>query len=401
MYRPTALAVLPSLPVRVVDGKRVVMTRKFIDGMEKYCDLWGGPVSVFMEPTGDPTSNLDEEEVERAKLPFRLEVVSFDDPKLGEILAGHRLALGTLYCRENHLSRVCRSVGVPCVYVAEYSLKTRWQVIRSHVKNPAISLRRHYWELGQERRHRAAVRLASGVQCNGTPTFDAYREINPRPFLYFDTRVDEAMLITDVELEERLAEVRRGDPLRLLFSGRLIAMKGADHLVRVADELRRLGVAFELTICGGGALESAIRAEVGRLGLGDRVKLAGVLHFKSELVPMTKRRADLFVCCHRTGDPACTYLEVMSCGVPIIGYDNEAFAGVVRESGVGWTAPMNRPDRIAAKIAELAVDRASLLDASRRAVEFSRHHTFDQTFRARIDHLKACSPQPDAAVKAG
>ena len=185
--------------------------------------------------------------------------------------------------------------------------------------------------------------------------------------------------------------MKRGDPLRLFFSGRLAPMKGADHLVQVAAELRRLGVPFGMTICGGGELEARIRTDIERLGLGDCVKLAGILDFKDELVPLTKHETDLFICCHRTGDPSCTYLEVMSCGVPIVGYDNEAFRGIVRESGVGWLAPMDRPETVAGKIAELSRDRAGLLDASRRAAEFGRRHTFEQTFRARIEHMRSCS----------
>ena len=39
----------------------------------------------------------------------------------------------------------------------------------------------------------------------------------------------------------------------------------------------------------------------------------------------------------------------------------------MRESGVGWLVPMNRPEKVAAKIAELHNDRAALADASVRA----------------------------------
>ncbi len=385
------LAVLPSLTVRTTPGGGVALTRKFIDGMIRYRELWDDPVTAFIEPSQERTSNLDEIEVDPAKLPFRVEVISFLDPDLGRRLAGHRMVLGSVYHRQNRLSAVCRSIGVPCVTVAEFSLKTRFQVLRAEVRNPAISLRRHWWEFNQERQNRRAIAMASGVQCNGTPTFEAYRAINPSPMLFFDTRTREEMLISEAELAGRLDAMGRGGPLRLLFSGRLIAMKGADHLVPVAAGLEELGVPFAMTICGGGALEPRIRAEIDRLGLGDRVKLAGVLDFITELTPMTRRQADLFVCCHRTGDPSCTYLEVMSCGVPIVGYDNEAFRGVVRESGVGWAVPMDQPGAVARKIAGLNADRPALADASRRSLEFARRHTFEGTTRARIAHLKACS----------
>jgi colanic acid/amylovoran biosynthesis glycosyltransferase len=305
------------------------------------------------------TTDLDELDVEPGDLPFQLEVVSFKDPGLARRIAGHDLALCTVDYRQDHMAGVCRSAGVPCVYVSEYSLKTRLQIVRANVANPVVALKRQWNEYRQELRFREAIGMASGIQCNGTPTFEAYKSINPNPFLYFDTRVSEEMLVTPEELDKRAETLNQGGPLRLLFSGRLIAMKGADHLVRVADGLRKLEVPFRMTICGNG-----------------------------DQAPSMK--TDLFVCCHRSGDPSCTYLEVMSCGVPIVGYDNEAFVGVVQKSGAGWLSPMNRPEALARKIAGLAGDRPALFKASRDAAEFGRRNTFDRTFKARIEHMKSC-----------
>jgi colanic acid/amylovoran biosynthesis glycosyltransferase len=85
----------------------------------------------------------------------------------------------------------------------------------------------------------------------------------------------------------------------------------------------------------------------------------------------------------------------MSCGVPIVGYDNEAFRGLRHGSGIGWLAPISRPEQIVAKIAELNADRSGLLDALSRAVESGRRHTFEWTLRARVEHMKSCArPTP-------
>jgi glycosyltransferase involved in cell wall biosynthesis len=137
-----------------------------------------------------------------------------------------------------------------------------------------------------------------------------------------------------------------------------------------------------------------MKAEIERLGLGDVVKMAGILDFQNELVPLTKHQTDLFVCCHRSGDPSCTYLEVMACGVPIVGYDNDAFVGIVKESGTGWLSPMNQPDQLAEKIAGIAQDRPALLQAARDSAEFGRLNTFDRTFKRRIEHMKASANNP-------
>ena len=123
---------------------------------------------------------------------------------------------------------------------------------------------------------------------------------------------------------------------------------------------------------------------------------AGRLDFEKELLPfiLWQSDVDVFVCCHRQGDPSCTYLETMSCGVPIVGYANEAFAGFVARSGAGWTSPLNRPRALAAKIAQLAAHPEDIREHAFRSLAFAREHTFEETFAARIAHLRLLARKP-------
>ena len=116
--------------------------------------------------------------------------------------------------------------------------------------------------------------------------------------------------------------------------------------------------------------------------------MKGVLEFKEELLPFVKNQIDLFVCCHIQGDPSCTYLETLSCGVPIVGYANEAFMGVIEASSTGWATKMNRPDLLALKIAELDSHRELLVQHSKKSLSFAALHTFEKTFQNRISHLQ-------------
>jgi colanic acid/amylovoran biosynthesis glycosyltransferase len=383
-----SLAILPALPAGSGANGTIRLTRKFIDGMNLYAEYWPGRVVAFFERNDSRSSNLDEVDVNPSDLAFGCEFVSYADPKMGELLAKHEVVLGSTGAyRQVHLAALCRSLGVPFLFTSEYSFNTNWQIICAGTMNPVLRLRRLWWSMNQERRLRQAIRMASGIECNGTPTYDDYSQLNSRRLLFFDTRVQESMLVTEDELSKRTDSLLKGEPLRLIFSGRLIPMKGADDLIRVAEALLKLGVPFHLTICGDGTLTDSIRAEITQRGLSDSVTYAGVLDFKRELVPLTKQKMDLFVCCHRSGDPSCTYTETMSCGVPIIGYANEAFQGIARESGTGWVVPRNRPERMAAKIARLNCDRQALAEAAFKSLQFAREHTFERTFRARIDHL--------------
>lgn len=166
-------------------------------------------------------------------------------------------------------------------------------------------------------------------------------------------------------------------------------MKGSSHLLEVAKELRRLEVDFHLSICGEGEAKQAMSRSIQSGQLGRYVSLNGVLEFKTELVPFVKSEIDLFICCHPQGDPSCTYLETMSCGVPIAGYANEAFAGVVRSSECGWLTPINQPEKLARIVRDIQRTPELLREQSAKALAFAKSHTFDRTISRRINHLKA------------
>jgi glycosyltransferase involved in cell wall biosynthesis len=387
-----ALYVLPALRAARDGRGRVILTRKFRDGAAAYAQRWPGPVVVCMRKRTGADDNLDQAGCDPDDLPFTFQWLVEDDEAVAEQIAPARLVLATLVDEHTRMAGICARRGVSLVYITEQSLHTRRQIIRAETSNPLLRWRRDHWTTRLERRYEDAVRQASGVQCNGTPAYEAYRSINAHPLLYFDTRVPASMLVETDVLEQRTKELVDGGPLRLAFSGRLVAIKGVDHLPRVAAELRSLGVPFTMDICGGGDMEDRLRDQIRRLDLGEFVRLRGVLDFETELMPFVAQSVDLFVCCHMQGDPSCTYLETMSCGTPIVGYDNEAFAGLVRHSLVGWFSPMGRPKELARRIADLDRDRKELAGAAFAARQFATEHTFEDTIRRRIDHMKdACA----------
>jgi colanic acid/amylovoran biosynthesis glycosyltransferase len=386
--RKKRLVNIPMMKVTVLPGGKLVLTKKFISGMQEYMRHWDGPGCVIAEPSDRFDNNLDHVEVSsrdlRSELGFDVHIVNFNQAAMRRLLMDDDVLLAGLEPRLTFLPSLRRLGNLHVVYISEYSLKTRLQIAKLEGRTGLRMVARSLRDLRRESLMRRAVELSDGIQCNGKPTYEAYRGINASPLLFFDTRFSADMTATEDDILKRGTE----GPIRLIFSGRLVAMKGADHLVEVAKHLAALGVDFELTIYGDGSLVPEIKQAIAAQGLTDRVKLAGVLDFDTELVPAVKERADLFVCCHRQGDPSCTYLETMSCGVPIIGYDNEAFRGVVRDSNSGWLSPMNRPAELAAKIAQLSRTRDVLVDHSMAALQFARSHCFERTFKQRVEHLQ-------------
>jgi len=387
-YNHNALVLLSPLKIREKSNGYLVLTRKFIDGVMKYVEYWPGQVVILAERTQRQNDSLDDVAVKPSELPFRVGLVKWSDPNIGEHLKNSRVVLCALDdWQQVSIPSKCVAIGVPVVCVTEYTYKTRRQIICSETTNPLKRLRRIWWTARLEKKRRHAVSVAHGVQCNGTPTFLNYQTLNRNLLLFFDSRIESSMLASDDVLIDRTRKMRQGEALRLAFSGRLVAMKGAHHLPRVAAELRRMKVPFTLDIFGDGVLMPKLKAQIEALNLGNQVHLRGVMDFANELIPTLSKTVDLFICCHPQGDPSCTYMETMACGVPIAGYANEAFEGLVKISGLGWTSPINEPKQLALLVANLNQNRQLLTEAAFQSRNLASQHTFTQVFQDRTQHL--------------
>jgi hypothetical protein len=128
--------------------------------------------------------------------------------------------------------------------------------------------------------------------------------------------------------------------------------------------------------------------DIDRLGVGDVFTMRGVLDFRTELVPFVREQVDVFVCPHVQGDPSCTYMETFALGVPIAGYDNEAFQGLVELGPVGWSSPLGDIERLADRITWLDCNRESIAARSRFARTLAEDHTMERTFARRLEHLR-------------
>jgi len=384
MVSSGTLTVLPYFAAAAPDAEHVVLTRKFIAGMERYCRLWPGRVQVVLHPAEQLSSDLDHVAVKPRDLPFDVAVERFDSPRLKDHLEGSTLVLGGPNHYVPDLVQQCARLDIPCVNITEYSLQTRLQIARIDHPNPLRFMRTALWELNQERLILRSIARAAGVQCNGTPTFAWYRRFSKNPMLYFDTRTELSMFATPAEMEDRARRLREERPLTLAFSGRLIPIKGAEDLIEVASQLKRMGFPFRFLIAGEGSSAPAMRERIEREGLHE-VQMLGALSFADELIPLLRREVDLFVVCHRQGDPSCTYLETLAAGVPLVGYRNEAFSGLLELADVGFDVRRDVPEQLARRIVELP--RTKILERARTGLRFAREHAFEKTFERRVEHL--------------
>ncbi len=159
--------------------------------------------------------------------------------------------------------------------------------------------------------------------------------------------------------EQRIA----GAPLALGYVGRLVEEKGIQDALEAMVRMRHPAM---LHIIGEGPYEPAIRSQIERLGLGERVSIRG--WDKPAAVADFMRGLDaLLLLTHTT--PAVkeqfgrVIIEAQNCGTPVIGADSGAIPDVVSEGG--WIIPQHDPAALAELVDRLAEDRAEI-DAKRK-----------------------------------
>ena len=376
-------------------GAHIELDRAFLDikateGLRLYAKYWPGRVLCLYRAM--PVSEMTYSRwYHKADLPFDL--ISLPTEAGSDAIARHAgdaaIILASL---DNHrdLGLVDKAGSTPVVFVTEYPLRTELDILRMGNKSAFQKMKTAVWLIKTERFRRRELRRAAGCQANGSPAFNYRKALNPKTLLYFDTRLFSSDFIGSDAAAEKAAKLLARSPLRLVFSGRLESIKGADHLITVAEHLKRRAIIpFELHIFGDGSLKSSMEKAILAKGLRDHVFLRGSVDFSAQLVPFLKDGADLFLCCHLQDDPSCTYLETLGCGVPIVGYANRAFKGVLDLGPCGRAVKVGDAMALAEVIEQLDSDRQLLGDFTRGAAQVASTRLFESTFASRVDHLKS------------
>lgn len=381
------LVILPSIPARQTDQGGFILTQKYLEGVAEFSRTWPGRITSLLIQGSTTTANFDDVEAPPDSPTGALETRPDDIDMLMERLEQASVVLGFLSRRDAPLAPLCTARGIPLVYISEYAPETERAIMRAEVRSPLLRLRRQIWLNRTEAMRKKAVADAAGLQCSGVPTYELYKPLQPNSMVFFDNRVRADGVVSEADCAAKAAQLAGGGPLRLVFGGRFSPMKGVMDLPDVAAELRRLGVAFSFDVYGDGPQKEALAARIAALKLDDVMRLCPPVDFRTEWVKVLREEKDLFVCPHPQGDPASTYPEVMSCGVPMVGYANSAFRGIVKRSGCGWLTPVGQPKDLAAEIARLDKARPEISQMAVDGLQFARDNTFEVTFRRRMEHV--------------
>lgn len=363
-------------PVPVRDDGAVLVSDKTLTGMQAYVERWPGPVRMVGSGVStDPSGNLGSRWIDPDRLPFGLELSN--DPVTatlanrapGVVLAGLDPANSALLPGNKPV--VLLAENTPANQTAYTLLGSNARPLGTRARVEAGSLRRHL-------RQRAMVRSAAGLQCNGWPTWDLYAHRSPNAMLYLDSRVSREHLA----LAPGPADP--GAMLRVAFSGRWLATKGAGTVLDVARECERRGLPVTLELIGSGPLEAELRREA-----PSNVRFTGPLAFEPNWTRHVGEHVDVMLLPHPQADPSGTYLEALACGAPVVTYDNVYARRLVAESGAGWTVPVGDVSALTDRLSELASDPVGLALARQKGLDFMARHLFEDEFARRVEHALA------------
>ncbi|WP_375256973.1 glycosyltransferase [Citreimonas sp.] len=209
---------------------------------------------------------------------------------------------------------------------------------------------------------RAVIPRATLGLFHGAETYQAYAPLARVAELVHDIMIEKSDRIGADALAAKQAEARTG-PLRIVYAGRIEAMKGSTDWVATLAALKDRGVAFHATWLGDGSERRAMQAALARAGLSDAVALPGFVADRAAVL-RALRDAHVFLFCHRTPESPRCLIEALVSGTPLLGHDG-AFARdlVSRAPAAGRFFDAGDAAAMAGALAAFDTDRTALAGA--------------------------------------
>jgi glycosyltransferase involved in cell wall biosynthesis len=125
-----------------------------------------------------------------------------------------------------------------------------------------------------------------------------------------------------------------------------------------------------LIVVGTGPQQAELRELAERLGVADRVRFLGWVSDEDKFAALAS--SDIFVSTSQHEGFGLMYLEAMSCGLPVVTYDNGGHTDYLRDGETGGLVPVNDLAAFESALRRLLAD-----DALRGRVAATNRRTFE------------------------
>lgn len=162
---------------------------------------------------------------------------------------------------------------------------------------------------------------------------------------------------------------------RIVAMGRLTQAKGFDLLIQAFSKIESDMPGWELMIYGEGPERADLQALIKKLGLSNRVTLAGRTSQPWEAM----RSGKIFVLSSRYEGMPNVLCEAMSLGIPVVAFDCPTGPGELIEDGVnGLLVPAEDVEALGAKIRAMALNEEMSFKMGSAAAEISKELSLEK-----------------------
>jgi glycosyltransferase involved in cell wall biosynthesis len=273
----------------------------------------------------------------------------------------------------------------PTVFVVDQDI-----VLRMEQSRPSLSWPRRIESLAHatlyQNQCRRACDRADLVMLKGRTTVDRYGQHARMLRPIEDTSYLSHEIVADAVVQSRTVRLlKRQDPLRLAFCGRLVDIKGVDTAIGLVAKARQAGADIIFDVIGGGPEAQRLRDLATDLGVAEVVHFHGAMPYGTELLQrLGGAHALLFT--PRIDETPRMIFDGYAAGLPLVARAID----YVLERSASEQATVLMPSDLArqqseavATLVELDRNRQRLAELTRRALAAAHEHAADRWYARR------------------
>lgn len=243
--------------------------------------------------------------------------------------------------------RAAKQLGTPYILYVMGDIR---EVVATSGKYPRL-IRRLIVEPIAATMHRLAVRASSGAMVIAASQSLAkqYALASYRSIVFTPSS------ISGTEIVDR-QDTCLTTPIRLLFVGRLVPVKGLAYLIEALALLVDDGLSVHLELVGAGPQRGALESLAAERGIASVVEFSGEIPFGSDLLARY-RMADIFVLPSLSEGTPRVLWEAMASGVPIVTARVGGIPDLIRHGETGLLVNPHSPGQLAESIRRLIEDK--------------------------------------------
>jgi glycosyltransferase involved in cell wall biosynthesis len=239
--------------------------------------------------------------------------------------------------------------------------------------------------IAHERQCRIASAACGLTFLKGRSTVARYRQYAQSIFPFEDTSYLSSEIISPETVNNRLASLLQNSrPLRLVYCGRLVDIKGLDRSINIIHKSLAMGANVTLDIIGGGPEEYSLKQLSASLGITNKVTFLGTMTYGPSLINKLSEFDALFFNPRMQETPRMIF-DGYAAGLPLI---SDGIDYVLERSDSDRAVIVltrNDDESAADKLYELDKNREKLISYTKNALEAANYHSADNWYARRAE----------------